>query len=160
MASGGIDPAGLDRLRDAEAALRLRRHGARHLVIDAAVALLLTGVDVPQMAVVAGDDRVDDRELQQDLDEALIALGVDPMDIEGAALRIATAIAHDVLAGQADKRAAARSLWAIWLDSGSPDNPLAQLAYVADGFVDEPMYFPESALLEAAADFLAQAPTG
>jgi hypothetical protein len=160
MASPHIDPARLDRLRDAEAALRLRRHRARQQVIDAAVALVLGGVNLSEVAILAGDDRVDDRELERDLDRALTALGVDLLDIKGAALRLATAIADDVLAGSGDMRASARSVWEIWLASGSPDNQLAQFAYVADGFVDLPTYFPESTFREAAADFLGHAPTG
>jgi hypothetical protein len=155
-----VDPARLDRLRDAEARLRLRRFRASKDVVEAAVGLLLGGIDLPEVAIVAGDDRVDDRELERDLDRALTALGVELLDVEAAALRLATAIASDVLAGSGDMRASARSVWDIWLAADSPDNRLAQFAYIADGFVDQPRYFPESALREAAADFLAQAPTG
>jgi hypothetical protein len=154
-----MDPARFDRLRDAEAALRLRRHRARERVIDSAVALILEGVDLPEVVIVAGDDRVDDRELERDLDRALTALGLELLHIEGAALRLATAIANDILLGAGDMRASARSVWDLWLAAGTPDNQLAQFAYVADGFVDLPTYFPESALREAAAGFVAQAPT-
>jgi len=155
-----MDPARFDRLRDAEAALRLRRHRARERVIETAVALVLGGVNLPEVAIVAGDDRVDDRELERDLDRALRALGLELLDIENSALRLATAIANEILVGAGDMRASARSVWDLWLAAGTPDNRLAQFAYVADGFVDLPADFPESALREAAALFVAEAPTG
>jgi hypothetical protein len=155
-----MDPARFDRLRDAEAALRLRRPRARERVIDSAVALMLDGVDLPEVVIVAGDDRVDDRELERDLDRALTALGLELLQIGGAAFRLATAIANDILVGAGDLRASARSVWDLWLAAGPTDNRLAQFAYVADGFVDLPTYFPESALREAAAGLVAQAPTG
>ena len=123
------------------------------------MALVLDGVDLPEVAIVAGDDRVDDRELERDLDRALTALGLQQLDIEGSALRLATGIANDILVGAGDMRASARSVWDLWLAAGAPDNRLAQFAYVADGFVDLPDYFPESALREAAAGFVAEAPT-
>jgi hypothetical protein len=155
----GIDAAGLDRLRDAEAALRLGHPGAREQVIEAAVALMLGGVELPEVATIAGDERADDQELKQDLDRALTALGVDSLTVEDAAIRLATAIARDVVAGRGDLRSAARSVWDLWLDSGEPER-LADFAITSDGFVDVPDYVHESDLREVAAAFLAQAPTG
>jgi hypothetical protein len=154
-----IDPGGLGRLRDAEARFRLGRFEASHDVIAAAVDLLVDGVDLSELAVLAGDDRADDRELERDLDRAMKALGLMPLSIDQAVIRLATVLANDVLAGRGDMKAAAQAVWDLWLAADHLDS-LFGFAITADGFVDTPQYISVADLREAAADFLAQAPTG
>jgi hypothetical protein len=148
-----------ERLRDAEARFRLRRHRAEEAVVDAAVSLLAAGVDTPEVAIVAGDDRVEHGELGLDLDRALVALELEPLTVQMAGLRLAIAIAREIVAGEGDLRAAAQELWELWLASDEPEQ-LNDLAITADGFVDAPEYISLDALREAASGFLDQAPTG
>ena len=146
-------------LRDAEARFRLRRHRAEEAVVDAAVLLLTAGVDTPELAIVAGDDRADHGELELDLDRALVALELERLTVQMAGLRLAIPIAREIVAGQGDLRAAAQELWELWLAADEPEQ-LNDLAITADGFVDVPEYISLDALREAASRFLDQAPTG
>ncbi len=154
-----VDPARLDRLRDAEARFRLRRVRASTEVVEAAVGLLLEGIDLPEVAIVAGDDRVDDRELENDLDRALAALGLGAMTFEEAAVRYAGSVAAELLDGRQDPKSAAATLWSLWVDTDYAD-ALSDLGQTAEGFLDVHEFVSESDLRAAAADFLAQAPGG
>ena len=129
-------------------------------MVDAAVALLVAGIDAPELRIVAGDDRADSRELRLDLDRALVAFGLQPISPQAAGIRLAIPIARDIVAGHAsDVRIAAKELWALWLAADEPEL-LNDLAFTADGFVDAPTFVSVDALRDAASAFLDQTSTG
>jgi hypothetical protein len=126
----------LDSLRDAEAAFRLDATPANAAdVVDAAVDLLVHGVDTPNLRILAGHDRADASELKEDLDATLGDLGFEPFDAAAAALHQIDDLARRLLEDSVDPQEGCQRVWATYVRGDYPrGHELAQLVSVADHF--------------------------
>lgn len=150
---------GLGALRRAEA--RLRFHGDRESVGDvvaAAVALLVAGMDTPNLRVLAGEDRSEPREVIVTLHATLRDLELAPQSEVEAGILLAADLARRGMADEASARDVAPLIWRLY--GPCPDYPwpdtFVQLALAADAVEDLPWW--DEAMpwfMKAARDFLA-----
>jgi hypothetical protein len=152
--------AAFARFRVAEAHFRLEpSEWTRPEVVDAAVELLVHGVDGPNLATLAGEDGAEWREVERYLNLALRDLGEQPLDASGAFRIVVDAAARDLVADRIDPATAAAriaracvandyqlgeetrdlAVAAQWLDDvgDAPDGPLcSELRDAARAYLD------------------------
>jgi hypothetical protein len=122
------------------------RRGAEPIadVVDAAVGLLVAGIDTPNLRILAGEDRADRTEVENVLAATLRDFGREPLDHRAAALLVARDLAASVVAD--DRRAAeiAPAIWRLYADVGLSaidwPEPFVRLAHAADSVVDLPWW--------------------
>ena len=133
----------LGSFRRAEGVFRFRFQlalDARRSLVDAAVQLLLAGVDTPNVRILAGEDDAPEAEVEHYLEQALRDLRLSPLSMPEAAVQAGHFIAGRLLAGQLDTGAAARQLWNLYVAADYP-SALSDLGAAAewviiDGEVD------------------------
>lgn len=128
------DRAVMEGFRDAEAAFRVRRSNAsRNDLVAAAVALLLAGVDSPNLRVLAGEDSADLLEVSEYLDATLQGLGLVPLDDMSIAVRTIDQVAQQILDGSIAPRDGAVAIWNAYFPAASSLGPdVDRLATLAD----------------------------
>src|SRR5438034_8225195 len=113
-----------DRFRDAEAAFRRRpSNSSRTELVAAAVALLLAGVESPNLVVLAGEDSADLEEVSEYLDATLRDLGLPPLDQVSIALRTIDHVAQQIVDGRIAPRDGAAAIWDTFYPAASKLGP-------------------------------------
>lgn len=111
--------AAIARFRLTEAAFRLDpSEWTQADVVSAAVDLLSEGIGGPYLAVLAGDDRVEWRELKRDLESCLPELCLVALDDRAALLVVLDAAARDLLDNRIDPPTAAKRIDRAWAAVG------------------------------------------
>jgi hypothetical protein len=126
----------------------------RARVVEAAVDLMVRGVDVPGVVALAGDDHADRYELERDLADAIRQLDQVPPSRSEIAFRAARWLARAVLANQVDARAAAGAIWDVYVLTDYTD-AIGDIANIADGLFCTPEFVTESSFRAACTEFLA-----
>jgi hypothetical protein len=124
----------LDAFRDAEAAFRLSASDAtRAALVDAAVGLMVAGVESPNLATLAGADFDDYYEVRNYLDATIRDLGLAVLDDRSIAIRTIDRIVRNVMDGSLAPRAGAAAIYDAWLPAAHLLGPdLSHLATIAD----------------------------
>ncbi|MBA2720453.1 MAG: hypothetical protein H0U52_14615 [Chloroflexi bacterium] len=124
----------------------------------AAGGLLVSGVDTPNLRILAGEDRAEADDVERVLRATLRDLGLVPLERREAVLAVARRLAHEGAIDEASAETVAPTLWRLFarepMSVEWPDT-FVRLAYAADAVEDLPDWsgsLPE--FLEAAREFL------
>jgi hypothetical protein len=149
-----------DDFRLAEADLRVwQNRDAVAEVVAAAVSLLESGLDTPNLRILAGEDHAEADEVERFLDATLHDLGLVPLQRRDAVLAVASRLARRALADEASAEEVAPALWQLFARepmTAEWPGTFVRLAYAADAVEDLPdssESMPE--FMAAAREFLA-----
>lgn len=128
------EPPEHEAFRDAEAAFRRQPSSAsRADLVAAAVALLVAGVDSPNLVALAGEDTADLDEVAAYLDATLQDLGLRPLDQTSIARRTIDHVSQQILDGRIPPRDGAAAIWDAFYPAASALAPdIGRLATIAD----------------------------
>jgi hypothetical protein len=149
----------LERFRLAEAHFRLEpSEWTRPDVIDSAAELLSLGVDSPNLATLAGEEKADWREVERFLDLALKDVAQRPLNRSEAFSIVVDAAARDLVADRIDPPTAAkrieRATVANGYQFGGEARDLVVAALNLEEFGDEPYGPPPGELRRVAGAYL------